>query len=132
MYTYNMTSIAQQIGKMGELLAARYLLSRGYRILDKNYMIHGVGEIDIIAETEGELHFVEVKTSSVHNIGDEMHPAKNVTREKCDKMARVMRIFSQKHKLSLPRSISILFIYISRETHIANVYFEKHIYIDTL
>ena len=51
------------LGAVGEDLAARFLCTEGYRIIERNYGYSG-GEIDIIA-TEGEvLAFVEVKTRS--------------------------------------------------------------------
>jgi putative endonuclease len=51
----------QGLGRAGERLAAQALRRKGYRILAHNYRcIHG--EIDLIAEDEHELIFVEVKT----------------------------------------------------------------------
>jgi putative endonuclease len=49
------------LGNRGETLAIKYLKKRGYRILKRNYSAP-TGEIDIIAEDEGTLVFVEVKT----------------------------------------------------------------------
>ena len=51
----------KDVGRAGEELAALLLLQRGYRILTRNFACRW-GEIDIIAEKEGVLHFVEVKT----------------------------------------------------------------------
>ena len=53
----------EDIGRKGEELAARHLLSKGYTILERNFKIQG-GEVDIIAEKDGEIIFVEVKTRS--------------------------------------------------------------------
>lgn len=47
-------------GKSGEEIAATYLKSKGYEILERNYTTD-VGEIDIIAAGDGFLIFVEVK-----------------------------------------------------------------------
>ncbi len=47
-------------GQLGEDLAAKYLKENGYSIRSKNWRYHPF-EIDIIAEKEGELIFVEVK-----------------------------------------------------------------------
>ena len=49
------------MGKEGEMIAAAYLESKGYRIVKRNYR-SGRGEIDLIAQHEGLLVFVEVKT----------------------------------------------------------------------
>lgn len=51
----------KEIGRAGEDLAALLLLQRGYRILRRNFNCRP-GEIDIIAERDGLLSFVEVKT----------------------------------------------------------------------
>ena len=49
------------VGYAGEELAALLLLQRGYRILTRNFSCQ-VGEIDIIAEKDDLVCFVEVKT----------------------------------------------------------------------
>ncbi|WP_017730257.1 YraN family protein [Nafulsella turpanensis] len=51
----------QATGKLGEKLAAEYLQQKGYEIIASNYR-HRRGEIDLIAQHEGVLIFVEVKT----------------------------------------------------------------------
>ena len=48
------------LGQWGESLAARYLIDRGYRILDANWRCR-FSEIDLIAKEKGYLCFVEVK-----------------------------------------------------------------------
>ncbi len=51
----------QTIGARGEQLAAEYLQEHGYLIRTRNWHCHA-GEIDIIAEDNQVLVFVEVKT----------------------------------------------------------------------
>ena len=53
----------QNLGKKGEELAKNYLLDKGYRILHLNWRFKHK-EIDIIAEIEDFLVFVEVKSRS--------------------------------------------------------------------
>ncbi len=54
----------KEIGQLGEDLASKYLIKRGFVILARNYLKKW-GEIDIVArETSGKVHFVEVKTVS--------------------------------------------------------------------
>lgn len=53
-----------EIGKIGEDISAKWILSHGMKVIDRNYRKKW-GEIDIIARgTGGELHFIEVKTVS--------------------------------------------------------------------
>ena len=53
----------QEIGKMGEDKAVKYLKDNGYKIIERNFMCRQ-GEIDIIARDtdKGEYVFIEVKT----------------------------------------------------------------------
>ena len=51
----------RQIGKTGEQMAADYLVRNGFTILEKNFRSGRFGEIDIIAEEDSYLCFVEVK-----------------------------------------------------------------------
>jgi len=48
-------------GKLGEKMAAEHLQGRGYAILATNYL-YGKAEVDIVAEKDGRIVFVEVKT----------------------------------------------------------------------
>lgn len=52
------------VGKLGEALACRYLVERGYTLRERNYR-QKWGEIDVIAQKDTSLHFVEVKTMSI-------------------------------------------------------------------
>lgn len=53
----------QRVGALGEELVVRFLMKRGYKILDRNYR-RPWGELDIVAEMKGKIHFVEVKSMS--------------------------------------------------------------------
>ncbi|MGN0675443.1 MAG: YraN family protein [Oscillospiraceae bacterium] len=53
----------KELGYFGEKVTTYYLEKKGYKILRRNFCIKG-GEIDIIAEKDGIIAFVEVKTRS--------------------------------------------------------------------
>lgn len=57
-----------ELGKEGEDLAALHLMEKGYRIRHRNWR-SGKKEIDIVAEKDGELVIVEVKTRGNENFG---------------------------------------------------------------
>ena len=73
-----MTSDRRDLGIRGEELARRHLLSRGYRVLESNYRAKG-GEIDVVAEKDGTLVFVEVRTRHRSGFGS---PEESVTARK--------------------------------------------------
>ena len=57
-----------RLGRKGEILAARILESRGWRILARNYRA-GRREIDVVAQRDGLVAFVEVKTRGGDGFG---------------------------------------------------------------
>jgi len=77
MATFNMNH-NQEIGKWGEQVAAEYLAQKGYSILAKNTRTP-FGEIDIIAQIESVMIFVEVKTRTSRSFG---LPEEALTRRK--------------------------------------------------
>lgn len=74
----------KRLGRLGEEAAVRKLLQDGYRIIHQNYLCRS-GEVDIIAEHQDHVVFVEVKTRSPRAWDT---PASAVTSEK---QARVIR-----------------------------------------
>ncbi len=53
----------QEVGKLGEKLAQKFLKKRGYHILETNFRCRE-GEIDIVARQKDYLVFIEVRTKS--------------------------------------------------------------------
>lgn len=63
-----MAPTTTQSGRRGEAIAERHYISKGYKILARNYDVRG-GEIDIVAFRRGVLVFVEVKSRSSDAFG---------------------------------------------------------------
>ena len=64
----------RSFGAESETLAVSYLQAESFRIVERNYYAGKLGEIDIVAERDGVLHFIEVKSSRggfdpIYNIG---------------------------------------------------------------
>ncbi|MBC8413016.1 YraN family protein, partial [bacterium] len=81
-----------RLGQKGEEFAVKFLLTQGYRIIEKNYK-NAIGEIDIIAGDGSVLVFVEVKTRESIQYG---HPFEAVNRRKRKKIANVALIYLKK------------------------------------
>jgi len=58
----------KEIGDLGEKVAQKYLIEHGFTILAVNYW-RKWGEIDVIAQKDGIVRFVEVKTVSYETKG---------------------------------------------------------------
>jgi putative endonuclease len=77
------TSKTQKVGELGENIAVRFLMKHDFTVLERNYTKKW-GEIDIIAEKDNKLYFIEVKSVSGGNLNtydgyraeDNMHPWK--------------------------------------------------------
>lgn len=58
-----------ELGKLGEEIAAAFLTDKGYLVLDRNYRFLRT-EIDIVASTDREIVFVEVKSRRSKTFGE--------------------------------------------------------------
>jgi len=79
----------QKFGRAGEDFAAQVLQQSGYNIVTKNYRCRE-GEIDIIAERQEELYFIEVKTRKDTSFG---LPCEAVTKTKRQHMRKAAAHF---------------------------------------
>lgn len=95
----------RQIGAFGEATIARYLESRGYEIIERNWRIKE-GEVDIIAcSSDGLLHFVEVKTRSSLAFGD---PLEAIDHNKARRLQRLaLAWLATHHQLGADFSIDV-------------------------
>ncbi|MGK7389198.1 MAG: YraN family protein [Candidatus Cyclobacteriaceae bacterium M2_1C_046] len=71
---------ASNTGKEGEKLAAEYMIGKGYEILEENFR-YKRGEIDLIAQKDQLLVFVEVKARTNVGYG---HPEESVDNKKAE------------------------------------------------
>ena len=83
----------KEVGNLGESVACEYLKRHGFSIRDRN-VARKTGELDIIAEKEDTLCFVEVKTILVdsfpeeNDARDDYDPSLNLHEMKIRKVAR--------------------------------------------
>lgn len=75
----------QDVGILGEDLAAEFLEGRGMVVLDRNWRCRH-GELDLIAQDGAVLVFVEVKTRTGLGYGT---PAEAITRAKAERLRRL-------------------------------------------
>ena len=85
------------IGKLGEQLVACKMIRSGYEILETNYNVAKVGEIDIISRDEGMLVFTEVKTQSSGDGWDE--PRIQIDEKKRDRIMNAVQHYMDVNKL---------------------------------
>ncbi|MGE5380230.1 MAG: YraN family protein [Methylocystaceae bacterium] len=84
----------QQLGQLGEEIAVRHLKNLGYNILQQRYRT-AQGEIDIIANYQGTLIFIEVKARTSTRYG---LPSEAVTYHKQTKIRQTALAYLQAEK----------------------------------
>lgn len=110
-------------GKLGEQIACEFLERRGFKIIARNYL-KPWGEIDIIAEKDGVLHFVEVKALSRENnegISREMshQPEDLVDERKLRKVARTAELYMESAKDTREYQIDVVGVVLDQQKRIA-------------
>lgn len=113
--------IKQAIGKNGEELAALYLTRHGYQILDRNWNLHYGCELDIVAQKDNTLHFIEVKTRTSDRYGE---PQTAINYKKMKHLLTAIREYRNKYYLHPIKSQidSIAIIYRAENDYELNHY----------
>ena len=99
------------LGNKGEDIATDYLKKSGYKILLRNWK-WGKHEIDIIAEKDDMIVFVEVKTRTDTPLE---HPRSAITVEKQKSMIYAADGYIQKFKIDKESRFDVLFIIMKGE-----------------
>lgn len=89
------------LGELGESIATKYLKKSGYKILETNFKNDfgkRLGEIDIIAQNDNELVFVEVKTRIASNKAL-IIPEENISRNKLHKLGKIIAYYIKRNNL---------------------------------
>lgn len=105
-----------EFGKLGEELAAHYLIGKGYEIVERNWRnVHK--EIDIIARKDKELVIVEVKTRQSDEYGE---PDAAVTRQKQKRLIAAANAYLFEKKLDLGTRFDVISIVFHDQAPIIN------------
>lgn len=99
-----------EIGKIGENIAVKFLQDKGFNIIDRNFHVKG-GEIDIIATKNSpnfhvkldNIYFVEVKSKKVNSFNDikdmSFRPENNLTLTKRRRILKAIKFYLNKNKI---------------------------------
>lgn len=95
----------QIIGSLGEEIASKFLISKEFEIIERNYR-KKFGEIDIVVKKFQKIHFVEVKTVSRKNLkdirvetADGFRPEDNVHPWKLKRLSRAIQVYLSENKI---------------------------------
>lgn len=85
----------QDTGKLGERIAEKYLSSRGFTMLDRNFSTP-FGEIDLVTKRADKIIFFEVKTRISEKFGS---PLSAITKDKQKHVLKNCMFYLKKHGL---------------------------------
>lgn len=86
-----MTRGRKNLGDWGEGIAAKWLKTKGFTILEQNYF-SPYGEIDIVAKLGDDIYFIEVKTRRARELANDL----SITKQKLFKFKKTVRHFCYK------------------------------------
>jgi len=106
-----------QTGKLGEKFAEEYLLDHEFQIIIKNF--HSLyGEIDIIAQKNGKLHFIEVKSRRNNSFG---LPIESYTYKKQQKIIKTAFIYMDQQNIRLSFQFDFISILLDQQDGIKEI-----------
>ncbi len=86
----------KELGIRGEKVAIRYLVRRGFRLLDKNVKIK-YGELDLVLFKDNKVHFVEVK---YRNSEKDVEIEQVLSKRKIDKVTYTSKMWLKIHSMN--------------------------------
>lgn len=109
----------QKLGREGEKIARSYLKKNGWKILEKNYKTP-FGEIDIIAEKDGVVAFIEVKTRLSDIFG---LPSEAVTKQRKLRYIRGANYYFTGKIIDCTVRFDIIEVFRKQLNHIENAFY---------
>ncbi|MEK7509632.1 MAG: YraN family protein [Patescibacteria group bacterium] len=126
----------RKTGDIGEDVACIFLERKGFRIVERNYR-KPWGEIDIVAEKDGIVRFVEVKSTSrdMAAFSRESYgyrPEEMATRGKLMKVARTAALYMETKKDRREYQIDVIAVLLDQEKRVAKCRFFEQALADNL
>jgi len=101
----NSRGLLKIFGNESEDLATKYLEDAGYIIVERNFYARKLGEIDIIAQKDSILHFIEVKSAKA-----DFDPIYNLTPRKIRRVINSAQYYLKVKNIDSAFSIDALLI----------------------
>jgi putative endonuclease len=104
-------------GNLGEDISCKFLIKNDFKIIDRNYYKKW-GELDIVAEKEGRLHFFEVKSTTGFS-----NPEENVNVFKVRQLRKIIQTYmvDKGYGLDGKFSFHVLSVFMNEKTRRAKV-----------
>lgn len=125
-----------ELGKLGEDIAKKFLMKQNLSFIEKNFNCH-LGEIDLIFKEKETYRFIEVKSvlanRGVNDISSlPIQPEENLTQDKWDKILKTTAIYKRTHSISQETAwfVDLVCVFINPDAREAKIRWHKHITFD--
>jgi len=112
---------SKEMGNIGEAAVCKYLIKKGYKIIERNFSYRG-GEIDIIAQDKSTIVFIEVKARKRDCM---VSGVEAVNRSKKKKIIKTAAYYSYKKPLKLQPRFDIAEVILEDEKAVAIRYYDE-------
>ena len=125
MFNIDKRTEKRKVGDIGENIACGFLKSKGFEILEKNYL-RKWGEIDVVAKKNGVVHFIEVKSACLpvgevnHETGT-IRPEENMHPGKMKRLRRTIETYLLHRKLECDFQLDLVTVKMNSKTREARV-----------
>ena len=117
-----------EIGSIGEKAAADFIVKHDFKILETNYR-KVYGEIDVVAEKDGVIHFIEVKTSKFYP-DSAFLPEVRVNARKIRNLKKLCETYLREKRVSQdqPWQIDVISVILNRDSVKGINFFENAVF----
>jgi len=96
-FTEDFSINMNNLGRVAEKIAQKFLIKKGYKIIEKNYWLKRYGEIDIIAKKGDVYYFYEVKGLKSNLNFD---PLVHYTKAKREKLKKLILYYTNMNNIN--------------------------------
>ncbi len=117
-----------EIGKLGEDIASKHLENKGFKLVARNYHKKW-GEIDIVAQKDTKIYFIEVKTVTRPEYKNDYRPEDNLHLWKQQRLKRAIQSFIMENfKKKYPNwQFDLICVYLDPIRKIAKIRYNPNI-----
>ncbi len=99
-------ALHNKLGQDGERFATEFLIKQGLTVRETNWRM-GHLEVDVIAQSPGTLHIVEVKTRTSD---EEVDPLQSITKRKITNLVNAARAYVEQNNLLLDVQFDVMLV----------------------
>jgi len=111
-------NIKRKKGDKGEEFTAKLLKKKGHKIIERNFSVHDMGEIDIISMVENYIVFTEVKTRKNNT---DYSPREAVDNYKQQRIRKTAQYYLMQNEIELQPRFDVAEVFYDGNDYLINI-----------